>query len=64
MTMIEETCVICGKPCKIDDEVVNLDKGFIDPQYNRFESFSDSEVLVVCKECFDARIEPLLIKKD
>jgi|WetSurSiteA1Bulk_404760.scaffolds.fasta_scaffold298706_1 hypothetical protein len=63
MTVPEERCVICGKPCKIDDDVVNLDKGFIDGQYNRFESFSDSGVLIVCKECFNARIEPLFIKK-
>jgi len=61
--MKEETCVICGKPCKIDDEVVNLDKGFIDGQYNRFESFSDSEAVIVCKSCFSAKIEPLFMKR-
>ncbi|MBN1627533.1 MAG: hypothetical protein JW944_13500 [Deltaproteobacteria bacterium] len=61
--MKEDICVICGKPCKIDDEVVNLDKGFIDGQYNRFEPFSDAEELLVCKECFSAKIEPLLMKK-
>ena len=61
--MKEETCVICGKPCRIDDEVVNLDKGFIDGQYNRFESFSDSEAVIVCKACFSAKIEPLFINR-
>ena len=55
--------MLCGKPCKIDDEVVNLDKGFIDGQYNRFESFSDSEPVIVCKECFSAKIEPLFMNK-
>jgi hypothetical protein len=57
--MREDSCVICGTPCKVDDEVVNLDKGFIDAQYNRFESFADSEALIVCKVCFEAKIEPL-----
>lgn len=62
MTVKEDACVICGTPCKIDDEVVNLDKGFIDGQYNRFESFPDSEAQIVCKGCFDAKIQPLIKK--
>jgi len=62
MTVKEDACAICGNPCKIDDEVVNLDKGFIDGQYNRFESFSDSDPLIVCKKCFDSKIQPLFMK--
>jgi hypothetical protein len=61
--MKEETCTICGKPCQIDDEVVNLAKGFIDGQYNRFEPFSDSEDIIICKACFTARIEPLFTRR-
>ncbi len=61
--MKEETCVMCGKPCRVDDEVVSLDKGFIDGQYNRFEAFSDSEAVIVCKACFSEKIEPLFLNK-
>jgi len=62
MTM-EETCAICGKPCNADDEVVSLEKGFIDGQYDRFEAYSDSEPVIVCKECFNAEIEPLFLER-